>query len=240
MIHLLRKLRRGKSDDSGLGSYLLYAIGEIVLVVAGILIALSINNWSEERKQQQQLRNIFVTLEDDIRNDLEEMNTILEYYEGFEDEFIALMKGTMSLEEFQQCKQCPYLVTGHRNFNIEDRAYERLKEYNSGFEEDSLVNYVVQTIARYKDEVAINDRLIQSSIVSDLEKWRDQYDWFPAFARQEKTNEAYARYSVSSKEFRNITAWRYALVYTNYVPTVNDFKVALQEILNGVEQRLAE
>jgi uncharacterized membrane protein YidH (DUF202 family) len=35
------------------GQYFKYAIGEIVLVVIGILIALSINNWNEKQKQEQ-------------------------------------------------------------------------------------------------------------------------------------------------------------------------------------------
>lgn len=69
------------------------------------------------------------------------------------------------------------------------------------------------------------------SIANDLIRWRDQYDWFPRFARQVAENEAYAYYSVSSKEFRNMAAWRYALIYTNYVPTVQTFRDGLQEIL---------
>ena len=37
-------------EENKTGKYLKYAIGEIVLVVIGILIALQINNWNEERK----------------------------------------------------------------------------------------------------------------------------------------------------------------------------------------------
>ena len=53
------------------GKYFKYAIGEIVLVVIGILIALSINNWNEEKKSIQKGRDILV----DIRENLE-FNTI--------------------------------------------------------------------------------------------------------------------------------------------------------------------
>lgn len=49
------------------GKYLKYAIGEIVLVVIGILIALSINNWNEDRKlQSEELKLLF-----DIKTNLE-------------------------------------------------------------------------------------------------------------------------------------------------------------------------
>ena len=239
MINFLRKLRKNESGK-GLSSYLFYALGEIVLVVVGILIALSINNWNEERRHKQQLRNIFITLKDDIHDDLENANSVLDYYEGFKDEFIALMEGSMSLEAFQACQQCPYLVTGHNSFIIEVRAYEALKEYNTGYEEDSLVNEVVQFFTTYIEDLYTNDQLIRESIAADLVKWRDQYDWFPDFARQVADNEPYAQYSVSSKEMRNITAWRYALIYTNYVPKLREFREGLEDILASVEERLGE
>ena len=53
------------------GKYLKYAIGEIVLVVIGILIALSINNWNEQRKSIQKGRDILVDIKENV-----EFNTI--------------------------------------------------------------------------------------------------------------------------------------------------------------------
>ncbi len=50
MINLFRNVRRKLADDNRPLKYMRYAIGEIVLVVIGILIALQINNWNEERK----------------------------------------------------------------------------------------------------------------------------------------------------------------------------------------------
>ncbi len=52
MIPFFRKLRKQLADDNKPLKYLRYAIGEIVLVVIGILIALSINNWNEYRKER--------------------------------------------------------------------------------------------------------------------------------------------------------------------------------------------
>ena len=52
MINFFRKIRKKLADDNKPLKYARYAIGEIVLVVIGILIALSINNWNEGRKDQ--------------------------------------------------------------------------------------------------------------------------------------------------------------------------------------------
>lgn len=66
MISLFRKLRQ----EGGSSRYLRYALGEILLVVVGILIALQINNWNEGRKQdradQEFLKNLRIELSLDI------------------------------------------------------------------------------------------------------------------------------------------------------------------------------
>lgn len=47
MIPFFRKIRKTLADDNKPIKYFRYAIGEVVLVVIGILIALQINNWNE-------------------------------------------------------------------------------------------------------------------------------------------------------------------------------------------------
>ena len=71
MIKFFRKIRYNLMEKNKTGKYFKYAIGEIILVVIGILIALSINNWNEEKKSIQKGQDILV----DIRENLE-FNTI--------------------------------------------------------------------------------------------------------------------------------------------------------------------
>ena len=54
MINFFRKIRKQFADDNKPLKYLRYAIGEIVLVVIGILIALQINTWNENRKERSE------------------------------------------------------------------------------------------------------------------------------------------------------------------------------------------
>jgi len=70
MIPFFRKIRKKLADDNKPIKYLRYAIGEIVLVVIGILIALQINNWNEERKENKQEHFILQKLLIDINSDI--------------------------------------------------------------------------------------------------------------------------------------------------------------------------
>lgn len=70
MINFFRKIRKQLADDKKPLKYMRYAIGEIVLVVIGILIALQINNWNEtqvlQHKVTAQLQNLSLGLENDL------------------------------------------------------------------------------------------------------------------------------------------------------------------------------
>ena len=66
MIKFFRKIRQHMIKENKASKYMLYAIGEIVLVVIGILIALSINNWNEQRKLQKEELNLLLEVKSNL------------------------------------------------------------------------------------------------------------------------------------------------------------------------------
>ena len=69
MINLFRNIRRKLADENQFLSYMRYALGEIVLVVIGILIALSINNWQQERQNIKLEKRYIQDLITDLKKD---------------------------------------------------------------------------------------------------------------------------------------------------------------------------
>ena len=87
MIKFFRRIRYNLMEQNKTGKYIKYAIGEIVLVVIGILIALSINNWNESNKLIKREKSLLIelrtnletnviNLENDITNQVKSAATI--------------------------------------------------------------------------------------------------------------------------------------------------------------------
>ena len=73
MINFFRRIRQQLLNDSKMGKYLFYAIGEIFLVVLGILIALSINNWNEGQKDLKKEQEILIQIEEEYETNLAQL-----------------------------------------------------------------------------------------------------------------------------------------------------------------------
>ncbi len=65
--------------ENKFSKYLIYAVGEIILVVIGILIALSINNWNEDRKSRKQEVKYLKNLQTDINLEIQNNDSLINY-----------------------------------------------------------------------------------------------------------------------------------------------------------------
>ena len=74
MIKFFRKIRQNLLAEGKTFNYLKYAIGEIVLVVIGILIALQINNWNEQRKNRATEQKLLIALHEDLLVNIDRLN----------------------------------------------------------------------------------------------------------------------------------------------------------------------
>ena len=75
MIALFRKLRVKLIREGNAGRYMLYATGEILLVV-GILIALQVNNWNEMNKQEAELANFLTKKLENLESDWQQLQLL--------------------------------------------------------------------------------------------------------------------------------------------------------------------
>ncbi|WP_282134330.1 DUF6090 family protein [Seonamhaeicola maritimus] len=81
MIKFFRNIRKKLLAEGNTGKYLKYAIGEIVLVVIGILIALQINNWNNNRIEAKEEKHLLINLKSEIIGNHERLQEMIKFHE---------------------------------------------------------------------------------------------------------------------------------------------------------------
>ena len=126
MIKFFRKIRQSLLHDNKFGKYLLYAIGEIILVVIGILIALQINTWNEWRKDRIKEENILHDLAKNIEINIQTFQNDINLLEewGRSSEIIILALGNKTV----------YSDTLRNHFHLARITKQKLFVSNIGFQ----------------------------------------------------------------------------------------------------------
>ena len=81
MIKFFRRIRQRLLTENKFSKYLIYAIGEILLVIIGILIAVSINGWNEDRKLKNEEKNSLKDLRTEITSNIEALTKAVEFHQ---------------------------------------------------------------------------------------------------------------------------------------------------------------
>ncbi len=82
MIKFFNKIRKQLLDDNKTGKYLKYAIGEIILVMIGILLALQVNTWNNNRELKKEEQKILKSLLGEFKENLEKFDNAYKFHQS--------------------------------------------------------------------------------------------------------------------------------------------------------------
>lgn len=91
MISFFRRIRQRLLTDNKFSKYLLYAVGEILLVVVGILIALQVNTWNEGKENRRKERAFYQSILADLESDQQNLEGLTKFYQNRIDHLTWLL-----------------------------------------------------------------------------------------------------------------------------------------------------
>jgi hypothetical protein len=238
MIKFFRKIRYDLMEKNKTGNYLKYAIGEIILVMIGILLALQINNWNEKRLQNQSLKNIYTIIAEDLKNDIADINVILKNKKEIEPVFNKILDGLMIKENYNNCDGCQWLIIGGPDLTIEKRGYNLLNNFDtSKIKADSLTIKIVQFYTKQLTNLNVDNNLRLSDIAKNINDWQDNYEWYSDYIT-DRNIDGFIEYAINNHDYVNRTANYYMLNYTIYIPKLEAFNSEAQDILKQLEEKI--
>ncbi|NNE32055.1 MAG: hypothetical protein HKN40_06770 [Winogradskyella sp.] len=153
MIKFFRKIRYDLMEKNKTGKYMKYAIGEILLVVFGILIALSINNWNDHKKQQQKEIVYLTELKKGLESDLagEFIPSIKIYKRRLEshNKLYAFYENTETFSEDSLTKYFRSCFAGEWDFVFNTAAFENIKSTGIDIISNDSIRSKISTLYSY-------------------------------------------------------------------------------------------
>jgi len=111
MIKIFKKIRQKMIKENKLSKYVLYAIGEIILVVIGILIALQVNDWNENRKLVNEEKETIANLKLEFEKNLVDLESDINVIHGIINSCNVLLEFTGPNYEFGSLKNVDSIIS---------------------------------------------------------------------------------------------------------------------------------
>ena len=168
------------ADDNRPLKYMRYAIGEIVLVVIGILIALQINNWNEERKHKEKTNHLFKEAQKELVYNIKQSSSVIDYYRKKDSLLYKVIHKQVTYEDYKTNWELRVLVTGDRPANLTSDAFNNLIDNEGSLtqQEDSIVLKLKKLFATRKRLVDEHDIKTVSNIDRHMEKLKNEKVWY--------------------------------------------------------------
>jgi hypothetical protein len=183
------------------GKYLKYAIGEIILVVIGILIALQVNNWNQEVKDQRLGEDLLHRIHRDLVQDTTNFSSIITRNNALREEIkgllVTMYDGVSSVEQVQEMSLV-YDKALDQTFTPNDNTYRSM--LSSGtlglIEDQELKEEIMDHYAHYDQSGALLSSIgdwmvgVASTVDSETDFIKFGDDVIDIFTTEEMLNES--------------------------------------------------
>ena len=237
MIKFFRKIRQNQVMENKTSKYFKYAIGEIILVVIGILIALSINNWNEQRKINAQVEELFAKSYSELAYNIKRGNVLINWYRDKSDNFYTIRRNTIKVLDFDDKKQnITDVMSSFRTMSISNSASNNLFSYNSKVvsETKAFIDELDDLYKSYKITFDDLDEEVEAVVDDHTAFVRDTKDWFGEI-NNEKFYKSRRPYILEDPIYKNWAA-QYENLFSGHLNTIIRFKTKALKLYHKISE----
>jgi hypothetical protein len=206
-------------------------------VVIGILIALQIDNWNEERKEARELAEIHERVVLDLEDDIGELAQNLNYWKVRQPVFQKVIEDSITAELLDQ--GLSRLLTSPTRTNFNKAGILQLKASNS---KDELSLRVIEAYDWMENITLMptEEQMIKKS--NELvDHFQQSYSWFPEWMgktiMKDNSSKELQDYFLNNPEYRNYVIRGNQIVYNNYVVFLEMILPRLQKLRNELKAK---
>ena len=233
-------------EQNKTGKYLKYAIGEIVLVVIGILIALQINNWNEQRLQLSNLKIVYQQVRIDLIKDTLNLNRIIDLYEEkdirfekvLQNQFPKINIDSPTIEEYSIVDGYFCDIANYSPYQLQDKGYELLKENKqiNSIKHDTLSSRIMEFYTYYVPILIVDLKNIDEKVNENV-AYFEQFSWFIDWIKHRYNKEAYIYFSESEVYKKKVARFQ-SLTIRNYLRRLKRYKTEAKEQIKAIDTYL--
>ncbi|WP_298537050.1 hypothetical protein [uncultured Algibacter sp.] len=206
MIKFFRKIRQQLLSENKISKYLLYAVGEIILVVIGILLALNINNRNQQKISEAKITNILKEIQQDIVSDVRKSKIVFDKFIMDDSIQNLILNNRYTFNDFKSGK-AETLGTNYDDFVINTIGYDNLMRNIDNVPEkyQPIINdlkylYVVKT-----SNINVYNVRIRETVYKNIDYLFSTNDWNLDALRGITSDEA-INYYLNNSKYKNMVA----------------------------------
>lgn len=234
---------RSNFKNVKLKRYLLYALGEILLIVAGVLIAVNINNFNDAKKQEENLNLILGNITDDLNSDIKNLDQLITAYEDLDsiitnivdDKYKTSYFDTINQTNFLECTPCFAYHIGFFTFSPKLDGYNQLQDFNlSPDMSDKKLSHDI--LLFYKENLKDN-KIIEESLVNTVLKnieSMEQFDWYSDYMLN-RYNAKSIEYFQNHQMYKNKLVSFKTLALENHLSLLRNYKASAKILLQSIK-----
>ncbi|MAY21790.1 MAG: hypothetical protein CMC74_03330 [Flavobacteriaceae bacterium] len=220
--------------------YVLYALGEIILVVIGILIAVAINNRNEARQDGDRLTTYLKNYRTDLTIDTTMIGYNLRILDKKKEGFDLVLSDTLTKENLIKTPVAFALMLTYNPIQLQSKGYAQLQSHVDNPETvgDSLVMNIVAKHAAYDALLKSSIQRISDDIDDNMAYLKNNEPWVADLLTGKMNDEILTYFT--SKDYKNRVAIHQTLVYQNLAAFLEQYLLYAKETLTALDERLAE